>query len=244
MPGMRVSMVLFSLCLAGAAFGAVRHIPIKSSIELRPGEAYTVTVDATEPTEIGWETVQAKRCTGNCVQATDISGGINYSIATPLGASMKYTPVSGRITIEYKNVSTEPVTINVYRVARTCEAEACRFLDEGQKGRWLVFKVGEFKSIVTSKDESYSVISGATIAGKPFTFRAVWWTDDRKSLVVNCAPYVKRYLENHTPGSAYAPYIISGQATGEPDRIVLRSIDTCAAKAPKFGVPEKNVYKE
>jgi hypothetical protein len=221
----------------------VEHVPIKSNVELKPDEARTITVEATQPTEIGWQAVQAKPCTTNCVQATDVTGGINYTIATPLGASMKYTPASGKITVEYKNVSSEPVTINVYRVQRTCEAEACKFLDERQKGRWLVFKVDEFRSIATSKDESYSVITGVTIAGRPFSFKAVWWTDDKKNLLVNCAPFVKGYLDKQTPREHYSPYIISGQAVGEGTNIILRSIDTCAPKAANFGVPEKNVFK-
>ena len=225
------------------ASGAVQHVPIKSNIALRPGEAQTITIEATGSTEIGWEAVQAKPCTSDCVQATDLTGGMNYTIATRLGAAMKYTPASGKISIEYKNLSKEPVTINVYRVQRTCEAEACKFLDARQKGRWLVFKVDEFKSIVTSRDESYSVIAGVALGGKPFTFRAVWWTDDKKSLLVNCAPSVRRYLDSHTPKEQYSPYVISGQATGEPAEIVLNSIDTCAPKAPRFGVPEGNVYK-
>jgi len=182
-----LSILLCSLLWAGAAHAAVERVPIKSNIELKPDQAQTITIEATQPTEIGWRAVQAKPCTTNCVQATDVTGGINYTIATPLGASMKYTPASGTITIEYKNVSSEPVTINVYRVQRTCEAEACKFLDERQKGRWLVFKVAEFKSIETSKDESYSVISGVTIAGRPFRFRAVWWTDDKKNRLVKTA---------------------------------------------------------
>ena len=101
----------------------------------------------------------------------------------------------------------------------------------------------EFKSIETSKDESYSVISGVTIAGRPFSFRAVWWTDDKKNRLVNCAPFVKRYLDKHTPKEQYSPYIISGQAVGEAANIILKSIDTCAPKAPNFGVPEENVFK-
>ena len=240
---MRLSILLFSLLWVGAAHAAVEHVPIKSNVELKPDEGRTITVEATQPTEIGWQAVQAKPCTTNCVQATDVTGGINYTIATPLGASMKYTPASGKITVEYKNVSSEPVTINVYRVQRTCEAEACKFLDERQKGRWLVFKVDEFKSIETSKDESYSVISGVTIAGRPFSFRAVWWTDDKKNLMVNCAPFVKRYLDMRTPKEQYSPYIISGQAVGEAANIILSSVDTCAPKAPRFGVPEGNVFK-
>jgi len=232
-----------ALCCATSAAAAVRHIPIKSRLPLGPGEAYTVTVPATEPTEIGWQAVQAKPCTTDCVQATDISGGISYRVATRLGASMKYKHAAGAIVVEYKNISTQPVVIDVYRIERICEAAACRFIDAHADTRWLVFKVGEFKSITTSRDESYSIVSGVTIAGKPFTVTAVWWTDDRDGLLMNCAPFVKRYLDSHTSRDKYAPYIISGQATGQPSHIVLRSIDTCAAKAPNFGVPEKNVYK-
>jgi hypothetical protein len=160
-----------------------------------------------------------------------------------MGASAKYTPASGKISIEYKNVSAEPVTINIYRVNRTCEAEACTFLDQSEKGRWLVFKVDEFKSITTSADGSYSQISGVTIAGTPFNIKAVWWTEDKNAFAVNCSTFVKRYLDNHTPKDQYRPYIISGHAVGDPANIVLKSIDTCTPKAPNFGVPEQNVYK-
>ena len=239
---MRILAAVFVLW-SSAAHAAVVHVPIKSGVVLNPGEAYIATIDASEPTEIGWKAVQPTRCTTNCVQATDVTGGINYSIATPLGASMKYKPASGRISIEYKNVSEQPVTIDIYRVERTCESEACRFLTGTEKGRWLVFKVDEFKSITTSKDGSYSVISGVTTSGRPFSVKAVWWTDDKASLLVNCAPSVTKYLDSRAPKDHYRPYIISGQATGEPSDIVLRSIDTCAAKAPNFGVPEQNVFK-
>ena len=235
--------VAVTVLWASAAQAAVLHVAIMSNLVLKPDETYTITIDVGEPTEIGWQAVQSKRCTTNCVQATDVTGGINYSIATPLGASMKYKPASGKISIEYKNVSTEPVTINVYRVKRTCEAEACRFLNGNEKGRWLVFKVDEFKSITTSKDGSYSVISGIAASGRAFTVKAVWWTDEKASLLVNCAPSVTKYLDTQTPKDQYRPYIISGQATGEPSDIVLRSVDTCAAKAPNFGVPEENVFK-
>jgi hypothetical protein len=61
--------------------------------------------------------------------------------------------------------------------------------------------------------------------------------------MVNCAPFVKRYLDNHTSKEQYRPYIISGQAIGEGANIVLKTIDTCAPKAPNFGVPDQNVFK-
>jgi len=240
---MRSLKLLFLIFWAAVAHAAVTHIPIKSGVVLKPGEASTITLQATKEVEIGWLAVQAKRCTMNCVQATDLTGGMNYSIATPLGASKKYQPISGRISVQYKNVSGEPVTINIYRVKRTCDAEACKFLGPDPKGRWLVFKVDEFRSIATSKDGSYSVVSGVAESGKPFKFRAVWWTDEKPAFSVNCAPFINKFLNNHTPKDQYRPYVISGQMVGEPANIILTSIDTCAPKAAHFGVPEENVFK-
>lgn len=241
--GMRCPMLLFLLLWAAVAHAGVMHVPVKSGVVLKPGQAYTITVESTEPVEIGWLAVQAQRCTTNCVQATELTSGIHYSIATPLGASRKYQPVSGKVSVEYKNTSTQPVTINIYRVKRTCEAEACKFLAPGQKGRWLVFKVDEFRSIATSNDGSYSVASGVAESGRPFRFRAVWWTEEKSAFAVNCSPFIKKFLDNHTPRDQYRPYVISGQAVGEPANIVLTSIDTCAPKAAHFGVPENNVFK-
>jgi hypothetical protein len=240
---MRRLILPLLLLSAGAAHGAVLRVPIRSDVTLKPSQALTITVEAADQLELGWETVQAKRCTTNCVQATDVTGGINYTIATPLGASMKYKPAAGKITVEYKNVSGDIVTINVYRVQRTCEAEACRFLDEREKTRWLVFKVDEFKSITTSRDGSYSMISGVAMGGKPFTARFVWWTEEKTPFIIDCSPFVKRYLDNKTPKDQYSPYVISGQAFGETTSLVLKAIDTCAPKAQKFGVPEQNVFK-
>lgn len=238
-----VAALILVVLSCGGAPAAVVHLPIKSGLELKPNEAYTVTIQSTQPVDIGWRAVQSKPCTTNCVQATDLTGGINQTIATPFGASAKYTPASGTISIEYKNISREPVTVDIYRVQRTCDAEACRFLGRTQESRWLVFKVDEFQAITTSQDGSYSVISGIAASGRPFTFTAVWWTDDKTALRVDCSPSVKGYLERHVAKDQYRPYVISGQAVGDPANIVLRSIDTCAARAPKFGVPDSNVFK-
>ena len=243
MASMSRPLLLFLIFWGGVSHAAVTHIPIKSGVVLKPGEAQTITLQANEPVEIGWLAVQAQRCTTNCVEATDLTSGIHYSIATALGASMKYKPVSGKISVGYKNVSRQSVIINIYRIKRTCEAEACKFLAPDQKGRWLVFKVEEFRSIATSKDGSYSVISGVAESGKPFRFRAVWWTDEKSAFAINCSPFITRFLNNHTPKEQYRPYVISGQAVGEPANIVLTKIDTCAPKAAHFGVPENNVFK-
>jgi hypothetical protein len=235
--------ILFIL-VANDARAALQKQPIKSHIALKPGQKELITVPSNEAMEIGWDATQAQKCAMHCVEATDKSGGYEYTIATDLGASMKYQPVDGRIIIEYKNKADHPVTIDVYRLKRTCDAEACTFVSDDQKTRWLVFKVGEFKSIETSKDRSYSVISGVTTAGKEFTVKAVWWTDNNV-LLFTCHKTIKDYLDKKTPTVNYAPYILSGAvvkgSTGGKE-IILKNIDTCVPRAPHFGVPQENVY--
>ena len=226
---------------ASYAHAAIEKMPIKSNVELNPGQVELITIDSNEEMEVGWDAVQEKKCTMHCVEATDKSGGYEYKIATDLGASMKYRPVNGQIRIEYKNISDQPVLINVHQVKRTCDAEACAFIDETEKGRGLVFKIGRFLSIETSKDESYSIISGITTEGDAFTVKAVWWTDNN-SFAFNCHKHIKRYLDEKTPKEEYSPYILSGSAIGFKE-IILRNVDTCAPKAPHFGVPEENVYR-
>jgi hypothetical protein len=239
-----VSRLIASLILLSAvSWAAVTHVPIKSGLALNPGEAYAITVDGAEPAEIGWTNVSPTPCSTNCVEATQLAEGIRYSFATGLGGSKKYIPSAGRISIEYKNVSAQPVTIDIYRVQRTCDAEACQFFDPNQEGSWLVFKIDQFNSISTSADGSYSTISGVAVGGKPFTFKAVWWSDNKNGLRFSCANFIQRWITNHAPADQYRPYIFSGHAVGTPDNIVLKSIDACVPKAPHYGVPEANVFK-
>jgi len=230
------------LC-AGNAYGAVKHIPIRSGVMLKPGEAYTARVESSKPVEIGWTAVQAKRCTMDCVQMTLIGATHAPPFSAAREALGKYTPTNGRVVVEYKNVSQQPVTIDVYRVERTCDAEACKLFDGSKKGSWLVFKIDEFKSITNSTDTSYSVISGVVESGRAFRIHVVWWTDQKGSGFMGCPRWIKGYVDNHTPKEKYRPYILSGMNVGDGDNIVLKSIDDCVPLAPHFGVPEKNVFK-
>ena len=236
---MLVRFVLAVLLFSGLMQGAVTRISIKSNVILKPGEFYVLDMNAAGPLEISWETVQTKPCNSDCVQVTYLPTKFVFAARNGWG---KITPVDGKISVEYKNVWTEPVSINIYRVQRTCDAEACRFLASDQKGRLLVYKVDEFKAITTSKDESYSVITGTTTLGRPFRVRVVWWTDD-KGARFHCAQFIQRYLINHIQKDQYSPYILSGMAVGEGNEIILKSIDTCVPKAPNFGVAEANVFK-
>lgn len=236
---MLVRLVLAVLLISSFARGAVARIPVKSNVALNPNEAYILNMDVTGLAEIGWESVQANPCKADCVQVTYLPTKLVFAARNGLG---KYTPVDGKISVEYKNISSEPITVNIYRLQRTCDAEACQFLAGGQKGRLLVYKVDEFKTITTSKDESYSDITGTTTLGRPFLVRVVWWTDDKVARF-HCAQFIQRYLSNHTPKDQYRPYILSGMAIGEGNEIVLKSIDTCVPKAPNFGVMDSNVFK-
>lgn len=230
------------LCL-GVAHATVRHVPIKSGVILNPGEVYTAQMEATKQVEIGWSAVQARQCSSNCVEATQV--GARFAFATALGGSKKYEPINGKVAIEYKNVSQQPVTIDVFRLERICDSEACQFVDSTRKGQTLVFKVNQFKSITTSKDRSYSVITGVSQSGRPFRFRAVWFTDDKNfmNLEDGCITWIKRYVDGHWPPEKYRPYVIDGQNVGDENNIVLKSISACVGQADHYGVEEKYVFK-
>jgi hypothetical protein len=249
----RSAIVILAILWAAAAHATVERLPIKSTLVLKPAETYRVELDATEPVEIGW-TVQGKACATNCIQAEELSprdlpagGQVRYTIAASVGASKKYQPVSGKIALEYKNISNDPVTIDIYRVKRICDSEACKFVVEGQKGRTLVYRVDEFKGIESSNDGSYSDISGVTVDARPFHVKVLWWTDDKMTpgglFAKSCVRWIKKWVDEHTPKEKYRPYILAGRAFGEGDGIVLTSIDNCSGPAPNYQVPEQNVFR-
>lgn len=240
---MRTFILTGFVLFAGVSYAAIVETPLKSGIVLKPGQTYTLTTPSTAPIEIGWSAVQGKTCTVICVQATDLNHTTDTPIGASIGASKIYNPVGGNISIEYKNISTDPVTINIYSVHRTCEAESCRFIDKNAKSRLLIFKISEFKSITTSKDGSYSTISGTAMSGRPFTVRAVWWTEDPKGLRFGCDKWIKGWLDSHAPPEKYRPYVLAGLGIGDDNHLVLRFVDTCVPKAPNFGSTSSSVFK-
>jgi hypothetical protein len=161
-----------------------------------------------------------------------------------MGGRKLFTPAHGSISITHRNTSTQPVTLKIYRVKRTCKAESCAFLKPQRKLRTLVIKVGVFKAIKTSKDGSYSVVSGETTTGKPFTAKLLWWSDDPKyPVIINCAPAIQTILDKHAPPEDYSPYILSGTIAGDETDLVLTSFSGCPQKATHYGVDEAHVYK-
>jgi len=70
----------------------------------------------------------------------------------------KYTPVDGKISVEYKNISSEPVTINIYRLQRTCDAEACQFLAAARKaGCWSTRWMNSKRSLPAQMNRTLSL---------------------------------------------------------------------------------------
>ncbi len=236
------SILCLTIVCSGTVYGAVKHVPILSGVVLKPGETYTAQVESAKPVEIGWIAVQSTPCTMDCVQMTLIGATHAPPFSAAREARGNYTPSDGKVVVEYKNVSQQTVSIDVYRLERTCEAESCRLFDNSKKGSWLVFEVDEFRSITNSNDGSYSVISGVVESGRAFRIHVVWWTD-QKGGFLGCPRWIKGYVDNHTPKDKYRPYILSGQNVGDENNIVLKSIDDCVPLAPHFGVPEKNVFK-
>jgi hypothetical protein len=232
---MHIAILTTFVIAAGVAHAAVSRTPIKSRVDLKPGQAYTVTIESSTPVEIGWMAVQAKACSVNCVQATDLNPTSHVSLATASTLSFKYQPENGKVSAEFKNISTQLVTIDIYRVSRTCEAEACRFIDKDAKGRSLTFKIKEFKSITTSKDGSYSTISAVALSGRPFTVRVVWWTEDPKGFRFGCEKWIKGWLDAHAAPDKYAPYVLDGEVAGDDNHLVVRHVDSCVPHAPNFG---------
>jgi hypothetical protein len=237
----RPILCLMIVC-TGTVYGAVKQIPIRSGVVLKPGEAYTARVESNKQVEIGWTATQAKPCTMDCIQMTLVDEHLLVFASARSGIG-RYTPKNGKVVVEYKNVSQQPVTIDVYRVERTCEAEACKLFDPSKKGSWLVFRIDQFKSITNSADTSYSVISGVAESGRPFRIHVVWWTDQKGAGFMGCPRWIKGYVDNHTPKEKYRLYVISGMNVGDENNIVLNSIDTCVPLAPHFGAPEKHVFK-
>ncbi len=80
------------------------------------------------------------------------------------------------------------------------------------------------------------------MSGRPFTVRAIWWSDN-PGFHFSCPKWIAGYIDNRTPPEKYQPYILSDQATGQGNNIVLNSIDDCVPRAPLFGAPEANVFK-
>ena len=212
------------------AHATIRHVSIKSGLVLKPGEKYVAQIESSKPVQIIWTAVQAKPCTASCIEMTQLGERRHVPFDSAGGGSSTYEPTDGKVTVEYKNISQEPVTINIDQIVRICDSEACRLFDESKKGSFLAFRIDEFKSITDSKDGSYSVITGVSEGGRPFRIHVVWWTAGKVEGFIGCPRFIKGYVDNHTPKEQYRPYVISGMNLGDADNIILKANDGCVPR--------------
>lgn len=238
-----LTLVAAALIWPAVAFADLEHITVASGIQLQPGGTRVVAIKSAEPLEIGWENTQAKPCTMSCVEASIEKGGAKYSWAAPMGGSKEYTPDAGKITITFRNVSKDPVAINVFKVKRTCKAASCAFVKNKKSTRPMVIKVGLFKAVTKGKDGSYSVVTGVTEAGKPFVARVLWWTDNPKNALINCHATMQAYVDKQTPREEYSPFILPGRFVGDDKTLAIDEITGCVPKGAKYGMDESSLYK-
>jgi hypothetical protein len=240
---MRTATILTLLLVPTLASAEITELPVHAKVELKPGESRTFTFESKEPLELGWKAIQAQPCTTDCIEVTDTAPP-HHAFATKLGGRMEYKPVAGKVTLTYANKSTQPVTITIYRVKRTCESESCAFTKGKEAGHSINIVVGRFSSISTSKDGSYSVVSGETVTGKPFTAKLLWWTDDPKSpIIINCSKTIQEYVDKQTQPEEYSPYILPGTLVGDVEDLVVTKFTGCVRKGTKYGMTESSIYK-
>jgi hypothetical protein len=240
---MRAALLVGLLLIPLVAKAEVTEAPIHSNIDLKPGETRTYTFESGEALELGWKATQATPCTTDCVRVTD-SAPSHDTFATKFGGTMKYEPVEGRITLTYANESKQLVTITIYSVKRTCDAASCAFVKGKQEGPSINIVVGVFKSIATSKDGSYSEVTGETATGKHFTAKLLWWTDDPNSpIIINCSKTIQQYIVKKTPPEDYSPYILPGTLVGDVNDLVVTKLTGCVAKGTNYGMSESSIYK-
>ena len=48
------SILCLTILCTGTVYGAVKQIPIRSGVVLKPGETYTAQVESAKVVEIGW----------------------------------------------------------------------------------------------------------------------------------------------------------------------------------------------
>lgn len=240
---MRAALLVGLLLTPLVGKAEVTEEPIHSNIDLKPGETRTYTFEAGEALELGWKATQATPCTTDCIRVTDTAPPHN-TFATKLGGIMKYEPADGKVTLTYANESKQLVTITIYSVKRTCNAASCAFVKGKEAGHSIDIVVGVFKSIATSKDGSYSEITGETVAGKHFTAKLLWWTDDPNSpIIINCSKTIQQYIIKKTPPEDYSPYILPGTLVGDVNDLVVMKLTGCVAHGTNYVMSESSIYK-
>ena len=110
------------IACAGTLYGAVKHIPVRSGVVLKPDAAYTAQVESTKPVEIGLDG-RSSATLHHGLRADDSDErNLAPTVRGGAGSRRELHPTDGKVVVEFKNVSQEPVTIDVIRVERNVRA--------------------------------------------------------------------------------------------------------------------------
>ena len=235
------SIYLFVLLsLFSCVTNATRVIDnIHNNILIEPNKPFITTIQSIDNIRIGWETITLD-CKTNCIEARNISDRkITPIIGAQFGATLEYKPVNGKVIIEYKNISDKPVAINVFTEHAICDSMACQYLkakgisdlhnyNEVQSD-WKRIVIKTIFSFQTSKDGSYSIVTGESIFGTKYEISIVWWLIDEQRPSF-CKKWIPEY-GTYSPEKEKA-YQFNGSYTKLPVKGIMYGV-SCSFMAVK-----------
>lgn len=163
---------------------------IHENITIEPNKSFMTTIHSKEVIRVGWKTKNMD-CMTNCIEAKNISvGNAAPTIGAQFGATLEYSPVDKKLVVEYTNVSDKPVTITVFTEQEICDSMACEYLQSKGisdindynevQNDWKRIISKTIFSFETSKDGSYSVVTGESIFGTKYEVSIIWWLIDEQ----------------------------------------------------------------
>lgn len=194
-----------SYLFSAVSYAAYEETLLKDDLIIKAKGQYILKMPAKEKTNIIWRVIDKKDWKTECITATQLNTEHTFPI-TSWSAQTKYTPSKdGFIEIEFKNNVDHPIKLNITSFKLICDSMACDYLKrlgikepiEYTSSDTPYFKrvrISKFTKIVTSKDKSWSRISGITEYGENFKADFIWWKfDPEKEL--GCGNFIKRYKE-------------------------------------------------
>lgn len=223
-----VCIFVFLLGLIPSACAARTVEYFRKDISIASGKTHPFEIQSQDPVTVKWQNKQEPECQDNCVEARQIGNPIDLVVSGQYGAAYDFQPIDGAIRLEFKNISQQPVVIDIYSEKEVCDAEACEILKS--KGIEYPFDYGEidfgYKRVLlarvdkmeTSKDGSYSRVQGETIYGTPFDVILIWWLIEQPSFGAMCREWIPKNAGKEQDGQVYH---FSGSTLETPDSLIF-----------------------
>ena len=212
---------------------------LKDNIKIKPGATYKLTINSKSPVNLGLFVDQESGCETACITIKQPNDASSYEYTTKSNAFSEYHPQSGKIEMNYTNISEKPVVISIHQYIHHCDAEACALLMKmgikepidfaSKNGKFKRLRIASIDTIKTSTDGSWSDVSGTTLFGDPFDVTFIWWLFDPK-IEISCGKgrYIERYKKKISEGGG--PVSIAGNLIYR-NRPIFINVDTCLGRA-------------